>query len=135
MKSCFERSQAEKHASKFAVEDIWSMMLNLAFTSLCRLSQDKFSLHSTVNFISWNLKDLMRTSWSTISSMTWKSYLSISLTMMQKQLLISLIQLSTYQIVSLFQQIFLKHAITCLLTEIFALKINKSTSCNFNSHI
>jgi hypothetical protein len=25
------------------------MMLNLAFTSLCKLNQDKFSLHSTVN--------------------------------------------------------------------------------------
>ncbi len=49
MKSCFERLQAEKHASKFAVEDIWSMMLNLAFTSLRRSSQDRFSLHSTVN--------------------------------------------------------------------------------------
>ncbi len=25
------------------------MMLNLAFTSLCKSSQDKFSLHSTIN--------------------------------------------------------------------------------------
>ena len=49
MKSCFERLQAEKHALKFAVENIWSMMLNLAFTSLCKSSQDKFSLHSTIN--------------------------------------------------------------------------------------
>ncbi len=58
MKSCFERLQAEKHASKFAVEDIWSMMLNLAFTSLRRSSQDKFSLHSTVNLYIARLKRL-----------------------------------------------------------------------------
>ncbi len=58
MKSCFERSQAEKHASKFAVEDIWSMMLNLAFTSLCKLSQDRFSLHSTVNLYITRLERL-----------------------------------------------------------------------------
>jgi len=58
MKSCFERLQAEKHASKFAVEDIWSMMLNLAFTSLCKSSQDRFSLHSTVNLYITRLERL-----------------------------------------------------------------------------
>jgi len=33
-------------------------MLNLAFTSLCRLSQDKFSLHSTVNLYITRLERL-----------------------------------------------------------------------------
>ncbi len=58
MKSCFERLQAEKHASKFAVKDIWSMMLNLAFTLLRRSSQDRFSLHSTVNLYITRLERL-----------------------------------------------------------------------------
>jgi molybdopterin/thiamine biosynthesis adenylyltransferase len=34
------------------------MMLNLAFTSLCRLNQDRFSLHSTINLHTTKLNRL-----------------------------------------------------------------------------